>query len=118
MEDACGALVRDTGAVVDEQTSYSAFPEGRIDEERIEIGLPVVTRQDRSESDDHTVLLRYEDVTRSDLFERQGDRVRIRQQCVAIAGIRERGAPLQRFQTRTLALVRWPDDHVGHLRIL
>jgi len=118
IQEACGALVRDARAVVDEQAPDSAFPEGRIDEERIEFSLPVLTRHDRGESDYHPVLLRHEDVALGDLLERQGDRIRMRKQRVAIPGIRERGAPLQRLQMRTLALERRADDEAGHLTIL
>jgi len=118
MKDTRGALVRDTGTVIDEQAPDSAFPEVGIDEERIEFGIAVRTRHDRGESEYHTVSLRHEDVTLGDLFERKGDRIRIRKQRVAIAGIRQRGAPLQGLQVRTLVLARRPDEEVGHLRIL
>ena len=82
-----------------------------------ELCIPVWSRQDRSETEDHAVALRYEHMAIRDLLARHRDRVRIREQGVAVARIGERGSPLQGLQARPLCLKRGPDDNVGHLAI-
>jgi hypothetical protein len=79
VQDARGAPARDIGAVFDQQSPHTSFPEARLDEQRIELAIPVRPRQDSCEADDHTVALRHQHVTIRDLLERQRDRVRIRE---------------------------------------
>jgi hypothetical protein len=50
-----------------------------------------------------------------DVVDRQRDGVRMRQQRFAIAGVRERGAPLQRLETDPLVRARRTDHNAQHL---
>ena len=60
MQDARGAPARDIGAMLDQQSSHASFPEARLDEQRIQLGIAVRPRQHRGEADDHAVALRDE----------------------------------------------------------
>ena len=108
----------DVGTVFDQQSPNASFPKTRIDEQRIELGIPVRPWQDCGEADDHAVPLRHEYVAVRDLLDRQRDRVRVCEQGVAIARIGERGAPLQRLQGRTLSMARRTDHNIRHSGIL
>ena len=79
VQDARGALACEIGAMFDQQSAHALFPEGRLDEQRIELGIAVRSRQDRCEADDHAGALRNQDVTIRDLLDRQRDRVRVRE---------------------------------------
>jgi hypothetical protein len=79
VQDARGAPARDIGAMVDQQSPDASFPETRLDEQRIELGVPVRLRQDGCEADDYAVSLRHQHVTIRDLLGRQLDGVRIRE---------------------------------------
>jgi len=47
-----GAPARDIGAMLYQQSSDASFPEARLDEQRIELGVPVRARHDGCEADD------------------------------------------------------------------
>jgi len=113
VQGARGAPAGDIGTMFDEQSSHASFPEARLDEQRIELGIPVRPRQDCGETDDHAVALRQEHVAIRDLLDRQRDRVRIREQRVTIARIGERSAPLQRLEAGTFGEQCRSDHHVG-----
>ena len=102
----------------DQQSPDAALPEARLDEQPIELGIAIRPDDDRGESDHHVVLLRDEDVAICELLARQRDRVRMREQGIAIAGVGERGAPLQRLEAGTLRLPCRTDDHLRHPAIL
>jgi hypothetical protein len=99
-------------APVDQQSSHAPLPETRLDKQRVELGIPVWPRQDRSEADDHRRVFCHENVTIRDLLHRDDDRVRVREKRVAIARIGERSAPLQRLQARTLGEQRRADHNI------
>jgi hypothetical protein len=104
--------------MINQESPQASFPEVRLDEQRIELGVPVRPRQDGCEADDDALALRHEHVTIGGVLDRQLDRVRIREESVAIARIGERGPPLQRLQARLLCLQRRTDHNVRHPAIL
>ena len=63
VQDARGALHGDIGAMFDQQSPNASFPECRLDEQPVELGIPVRPRQDCCETDDYAVALRHEHVT-------------------------------------------------------
>jgi hypothetical protein len=79
VQDARGALARDVGAMFDQQSPHASLPECRLDEQRIELGIPVQPRQYRCEADDHALSLRHEHVTIRNLLNRKSDDIRIRE---------------------------------------
>jgi len=84
----------DFGSVLDKSPSDALLPEVRLDEERVQLRTIVGTRHHSGKTDDDTIAFCHEDAARRDLLNRQRNRVRIRKQRVAIAGIAERRTPL------------------------
>ena len=62
LQDARGAAPRHIGATFDQQSPKTSFPECRLDEQRIEFGIPVRSRKDRGEADNHAIALGHKDV--------------------------------------------------------
>jgi hypothetical protein len=107
-------LAREGDGAFDQQSPDALPPHIRFDEKAVELGAAVVARQDHGESDDRAVALGHEDMPAGDLLERQSNRVRVREQDVAIVWIGERRAPLQPFERLLFRLDRTPDD--DHVR--
>ena len=84
----------DLGNVVDEQASDAVLPEVGLHKQRIEFRAPVRPRDDGGKTHDDAVALCDEDAALRKLFERHRDRLRVREERVAIAGIAERCASL------------------------
>src|SRR4051812_40974999 len=95
VEKAGGPRLSNFGNVVDESPSNAVPPEVRFDEERIQLRFAVRARHDRGKAGDDAVALRDENAAVRDLFHRQGNRVWIRKERIAVARIVERRTPLQ-----------------------
>ncbi len=88
--------------MLDEETTDSMSPAGRIDKQRVELHITVFSRDDRCKTRDHAIRISYPDIATFDLRDGNVDRVRMREQSVAIAWVVERGSALQILQRRTL----------------
>lgn len=76
-------------AVLDQRTTISVTPHVWVDEQRIEFGIAVVTRQHGREPSDTSFVLHYEDVTGLYLLERKRNRIGIGEESVAVTRIRQ-----------------------------
>jgi len=81
--------------VINEQASDAVLPEMGFDKQRIEFRAPVRPWEDRGKTHHDAVALCEEDAALRKLFEWHRDRVRVREESVAIAGITEGCASLQ-----------------------
>ena len=82
------------GNVLDKSPSDAMLPEVRLDEERVQLRTPVEARHHGGKAGDDTITFCHEDAARRNLLNRQRNRVGIREERVAIAGIAERRTPL------------------------
>ena len=70
----------------------------RLDKQCVEFRVAIVARHNGRKADDGAILFEDKDAARGNLFRRQVDGIRMPQQCIAIAFIAERCAPLQRLE--------------------
>jgi hypothetical protein len=75
------------GNVVDETPSDAVLPEVRLDEQGVQLGTTIGTRYHRRKAGDDSIAFCNEDPSSRNLLDRQGDRVRVRQERIAIPGI-------------------------------
>jgi hypothetical protein len=80
--------------MVDQSPSDAVLPEVRLDEKSVQLRAAVWAWHHRGKTSNDTLTFRDEDAALRDLFDGQLDRVRVREKCVAIAGIVERCAQL------------------------
>jgi len=73
-------------------------PTVRLDKERVQLGVSVLTRKNGREAFDLAVLLSHENLPINDLLHRQDYRVRIRQQDITVHRILQRGSALKLLQ--------------------
>src|SRR5262249_9716093 len=83
------APVRGRCAMLDERATKSPASGIRLDKQRIQFRVPVLTRKYRREAFDGARGLEDEDVSGVDLPGRQIDGIRVREERVAITGIAE-----------------------------
>ncbi len=108
----------DLGNMVDEPSPDAVLPEVWLDEQGVQLRTAVGPRQHGGKAGHGAAVFCDEDAARLNLLDRQCDRVRIREERVAIAAVRERGAPLQRLEARTLGRCCRTDHNVAHPAIL
>jgi hypothetical protein len=75
--------------VLDKSPSDAMLPEVRL-EEPVQLGTAVGARHHSGKTGEDTITFCYEDAARRDLLNRQRNRLRIREERIAIAGIAER----------------------------
>jgi len=73
--------------LIDESPPDALLPEVRVDEQCIQLRGAVGTRQHRGKTREDTVAFCDEDAASRNLLDRQRDRVRVREERVAIPGI-------------------------------
>ena len=88
--------------VLEEQTSDAASANLRLDEQTIELGLPIGTGLDGGESNKCAVQLREEYAAPGKLLSRHFNRAGVGEECVSISRVGERCAELQGFNLRLL----------------
>ena len=89
-------------AMLDQGPANTLAPRGRLDEERIQFRISILSRKDGSKACDGSICLGDEYSSGLNLLERQLDRIGIRQQRFSISGVVERSAPLKRFKCALL----------------
>ena len=89
---------RRLSAVFDQLSPDAVTLNAGLDEQRVELGVAIIARQNGGEADDGAILFEDEYAACRNLFQRQVDGVRMTQQRIAIAFIAEGCAPLQRLE--------------------
>lgn len=84
-----------------------------FDKQCVEFGVAIVARQNGGEAHDGAILFEDEDAAGGNLFLRQIDGIRMPQQCIAIAFIAERCAPLQRLEGPAFSGNGGADNHAA-----
>ena len=75
------------GNVIDELPSDALLPEVRLDKQRVQLCTTVWSRHHSGKACNDAVAFCDEDAARRNLLDRQRDRVRVREERVAIASI-------------------------------
>ena len=86
---------RSLDTVLDQRSSDSTSPDVGIDEQSVQFGISIRTREQCSKSDDSAVSFRHEHRTGGDLIYWQFNRIWMGEQGVAISGIGKRRPKLQ-----------------------
>src|SRR5271165_3222081 len=97
--------------MLDQHPPDSAPLNAGLDEQGVELGIAVGARQDGGKAGDGLAALQYKYPSGRDLLERYVDRVRMQQQRIAVAGITQGCAHLQRLEGVAFRSNCRTDDH-------